>query len=288
MTGPANPMRLASALFAFSFASASLADGIPATDPLSYSGVLLNSVGAPVTSTVSARLSLWDDQTATLSASRKCETSVPALTPDSAGRFRITLEAACLGVVKANPNLWVQVEIGTTALPRSKLGAVPYAVEADRATTAATATTAQSASGALAQQVVPPGAVMAFDLAACPAGWTPLASAAGRTIVGVNAGSNGLSARALGATVGEERHTMTVAEMVSHDHPLVLNAHTPSGCGLWTINWNPGALANCSNTTSPPLLGGGLQNGMTILPNGSGTPFNVMQPSVVLLYCKKS
>jgi hypothetical protein len=121
------------------------ADGIPTSDPLAYSGVLLNSVGTPVTSTVTARLSLWDDQTATLTANRKCETSVPTLTPDSAGRFRILLEAACLAAVKTNPNLWVQVEIGTVALPRTKLGAVPYAVEADRAAVATNATSAAAA-----------------------------------------------------------------------------------------------------------------------------------------------
>jgi hypothetical protein len=120
-------------------ASGSLADGIPTIEPLAYSGVLQNSVGAPVTSTVSARLSLWDDQTATLSTNRKCETSVATLTPDSAGRFRIILEATCLAAVKTNPNLWVQVEIGATALPRTKLGAVPYAVEADRAGVASAA-----------------------------------------------------------------------------------------------------------------------------------------------------
>jgi hypothetical protein len=138
---------------ALCLATISRADGIPTTEPLAYSGVLLNSVGTPVTSAVSARLSLWDDQTATLSANKKCETSVPTLTPDSGGRFRIVLDPTCLPAVKTNPNLWVQIEIGTSALPRTKLGAVPYAVEADRAALATNAATANSAGGALATTV---------------------------------------------------------------------------------------------------------------------------------------
>jgi hypothetical protein len=46
--------------------------------------------------------------------------------------------------VHANPNVWVEVSVGGAALPRSKLGAVPYAVEAD---------TASNAVGALATKL---------------------------------------------------------------------------------------------------------------------------------------
>jgi hypothetical protein len=228
-----------------------------------------------------------------LAVNRRCEVR-SATTAVAQGRFRVVLPDVCVAAVQANPDLYVEIEILGDALPRQKIGAVPYAVESghavssDRAAVAVEAGRATTAGGALAQQVVPSGAVMAFDLAACPAGWTPMAAAAGRAIIGVNGGGNGLSPRALGATVGEERHTMTVAEMPSHYHNLVLNSFSPGACGLWTVNWNPGTIAACSDNTAPPLLGGGLQNAMTIQPNGSGAPFNVLPPSVALLYCRKT
>ena len=73
-----------------------------------------------------------------------------------------------MAAVRANPELWVQVEVDGKPFERRKLGAVPYAVEAERASGAA---------GALARDLVPAGAVMAFDLEACPPGWTPSSSA---------------------------------------------------------------------------------------------------------------
>jgi len=252
------------------------AAGVPETGTLVYAGVLQDSTGLP-TGTRPIAVELYGADAGGVALCRVAQDMAQV----TSGRFRIPLDTdpRCLAAVRANPDLWVDVQVDGHSIGRSKLAAVPYAVEAKRASEAA---------GALAEQVVPPGAVMAFDLAACPPGWTALAQAAGRSIVGVNAGGNGLSARALGATVGEEQHTMTVAEMPSHSHALVLNDYTPGSCGLWTINWNPGTLAACSTNSSPPLLGGGLQNGMTVQLSGNGAPFNVMPPSLALLYCKKS
>jgi hypothetical protein len=121
------------------------ADGIPTSQPLAYTGTLLNSIGAPVTTTTSLSLSLWDDPVATTTGNRKCEALAPNITPDAQGRFQVVLEAACLTAVKGNPNLWVQVQVGLSVLPRSKLSAVPYAVEADRAALATNATNAVTA-----------------------------------------------------------------------------------------------------------------------------------------------
>jgi len=136
-----------------------LADGPPTIEPLVYSGVLLNSVGVPVTSSNGIRLALFDSETLNLPANRRCETMTQTVTPDAQGRFRLPLEANCLAAVKGNPNLWVQLEVAGVTLPRSKLGAVPYAIEADRAlsalsaTNATNATNATAATGALATTV---------------------------------------------------------------------------------------------------------------------------------------
>jgi hypothetical protein len=114
-------------------AGLAVADGIPTMTPLTYSGVLQNSAGAPVTAQQSMQLTLWDDATANGSVNQKCVTPTQNVTPDSQGRFQIVLDQACFDAVRSNRNLWVQVQVGATVLPRSKLGAVPYAVEAGRA-----------------------------------------------------------------------------------------------------------------------------------------------------------
>lgn len=277
------------------FVGAASAAGIPATETLAYSGVIHDAQGRPIDDpALPIGVSLWDVPVNRDRVHRLCDVASATIAVTH-GRFRVPLLLPdCVDAVRAQSEVYVEISLGGLPLPRQKIGAVPYAVEAahalsaDRAAVAVEAGRATTAGGALAQQVVPSGAVMAFDLAACPAGWTPMASAAGRAIIGVNSGANGLSARALGATVGEERHTMTVAEMPSHYHNLVLNSYSPGACGLWTVNWNPGTIAACSDNTAPPLLGGGLQNAMTIQPNGSGTPFNVLPPSLTLLYCRKT
>ncbi len=79
------------------------------------------------------QVTLWDDAAANTSANQKCTTPTHNVTPDAQGRFQVILDQACFDAVKANPNLWVQVQVGATVLPRSKLGAVPFAVESGKA-----------------------------------------------------------------------------------------------------------------------------------------------------------
>lgn len=109
------------------------AEGIPTQTPLVYSGVLQTTAGAPITTAQSIQLSLWDDSAATAGANQKCVTATQSITPDAQGRFRITLDQQCLSAVRSAPNLWVQLQVGATVLPRTKLNAVPYAVEAGSA-----------------------------------------------------------------------------------------------------------------------------------------------------------
>ncbi|NCC53683.1 MAG: prepilin-type cleavage/methylation domain-containing protein [Spartobacteria bacterium] len=102
---------------------------------------------------------------------------------------------------------------------------------------------------------VPAGAVMAFDLFACPDGWVPLAAAENRFIIGV--GSDNTDP---GLTGGVESNSLTVADL-----PL-LAIPTPV---------NPAAL--------PP--------GASILvesTGGAGAPIENIPPYVSYLYCRKS
>jgi microcystin-dependent protein len=271
------------------FGFKALADGIPSPNPLYYSGTLT------VNGTRAITVNLWPD--GTTMGSPLC-TTVASTASVLNGRFRIALATTCKAIINQNNGVYVEVIDGATSLGRSPIGAVPYAVEADHAvnadnatnaTNATMAATAQAAGGTLAQQVVPSGAVMAFNLSACPTGWTAYAAAGGRTIIGVNAaGGNGLSQRNLGDTPGEETHTMLVSELVSHSHTILINsAGSGANEGTWNLNWGNAGVVG-SQSATPATLGAGIQNFMTEQPSGGGTPFNQMQPSVALLYCMKN
>src|SRR5262249_16350965 len=150
------------------------AEGVPVPNTLYYSGYLTDN-GAPVVGPTAITIKLWASETG--GATALCTTDA---TPDlKDGRFRIALASDCKQAVNANPNTWVEVIVGQKSLGlRAPIGAVPYAVEADHAVNAASATVAATANapgGSLAQLVVPSGAVMAFDLDACPPGWSPFA-----------------------------------------------------------------------------------------------------------------
>ena len=127
-------LALMTAAVALGLVGKAIADGIPTVTPLTYTGVLQNSNGTAVTTQRPMQLTLWDDATANASVNQKCVTPTQNVTPDAQGRFQVQLDQACFDAVKANPNLWVQLEVGGMTLPRTKIGAVPYAVEAGRST----------------------------------------------------------------------------------------------------------------------------------------------------------
>lgn len=127
------------AIVAMALPLALWADGAPT--PLTYSGVLLTSSGAPVTAPTAIGVSLWDSETSTLSISRRCQSTSQVRTPDAQGRFTVALDdTSCATAVQQTPNLWVEVQVaGVSLAPRTKLTATPYALEASRATVALTA-----------------------------------------------------------------------------------------------------------------------------------------------------
>ncbi len=104
------------------------ADGVPTTSPLYYGGVLEDG-GRPVEGMRNVTIRLWD---MAVGGTAACTTVAPN-TPFGAGRFRVEMDAACAAAVRANPNLWAEVLVDSTTFARTKLGAVPYALEAGRA-----------------------------------------------------------------------------------------------------------------------------------------------------------
>jgi hypothetical protein len=126
------------------------AAGIPDADVLTYTGYLEGADGQPLTSELSSiGLEVWD---AAQAGARVCDTSVEGVTPQ-AGRFQLVLPAECVDAVKATPDLWVDVKVEGASLGRTKLGAVPYAIEASHAKTADTALLATDATGVLAERI---------------------------------------------------------------------------------------------------------------------------------------
>ena len=72
---------------------------------------------------------------------------------------------------------------------------------------------------------VPSGAVMYFDLAACPVGWSQFADGAGRYVVGITEAAAGDSAN-LGAQVGTSLGNLEDRPVGAHTHVVSDPGHT--------------------------------------------------------------
>lgn len=123
----------------------------------------------------------------------------------------------------------------------------------------------------------PSGTLAAFNLAACPSGWTAATYAAGRVIVGAGSGA-GLSARTFGATGGEETHLQSVTELPQHAHTIGAR---------WS---DSGAFGSPPQQDAARFAAGGInaiRDDRTTSQVGGSQPFNVMQPFIVMTYCQK-
>jgi hypothetical protein len=111
------------------------ADGIPSTAAMTYGGTLTDLNGTPLTGSQNLQLTFWDAATA---GNQKC-TAGPTATALVAGTFQLALPDACTAAVHASPDLWVELFVNGASLGRTKLGAVPFAVEAAHASVATSA-----------------------------------------------------------------------------------------------------------------------------------------------------
>jgi hypothetical protein len=106
------------------------AAGIPAANALTYTGYLETPDGKPIGDAVKVTINVWD---AAKEGTKVCEADAAKLTP-VAGRFQVPLPD-CQEAVGQSPELWLEAVIDGTSLGRTKLGVVPYAVEANHAAT---------------------------------------------------------------------------------------------------------------------------------------------------------
>ena len=107
------------------------ASGIPKTDPLYYSGVLADTSGKMLSGSYFINVKLYKFASG---GTAKCSSGCSSETVTQ-GRFRVKLPSACITAIQKNPDLWTEVTMGTTScstkMGRQKIGAVPYAVEAE-------------------------------------------------------------------------------------------------------------------------------------------------------------
>jgi hypothetical protein len=147
-----------------------------------YSGRLTDSAGNPRTTTESIGVTLFS---AEVGGQSLCAASLPAVDLGATqGRFSVPLPELCVDAIAEAGDAWAQVKVGSTTLPRQKLGAVPFAVvareaqSADFATNAATASQAQSAQTAALATAVAANGVSSAALQAGVVDTTKLANGA--------------------------------------------------------------------------------------------------------------
>lgn len=119
---------------------------------------------------------------------------------------------------------------------------------------------------------VPAGAVQAFALTSCPSGWSAAPALAGRTIIGAGYGA-GLTGRALYETGGEEKHTISINEMPTHNHGVTEYSGTEGNGDYYYAHVDASVNGPSSNGTTYA---------------GGNQPHNNMQPYYALLYCIKN
>lgn len=116
------------------FAGHAIASGVPSVSPLTWSGVVTDDAGKPYPKAVPVSVAFYDGQNATTAACTSSTVQAQAGT----GYFEVVLPAECVKAVHDSADLWSEMTVGDgkTVLPRSRVGAVPYALEAQRASEA--------------------------------------------------------------------------------------------------------------------------------------------------------
>lgn len=136
---------------------------------------------------------------------------------------------------------------------------------------------------ALADGAVPPGAVMYFNLQACPPGWTEQVTARGRYIVGLPAGGTlfGTTGTPLGdkedRPVGQHTHAVTDP---GHSHTVGAFEGNAMNHNASPYNNLGGFIWNSTGNTSAATTG--------IAINGAGPVPGTNAPYIQLLVCQKN
>ncbi|SRR6266700_979301 len=111
-----------------------------------------------------------------------------------------------------------------------------------------------------------------------------------KTPVGVGGVGTATLSNTVGSTGGEETHIMSISEMPSHSHAITDPGHTHnitqgngSGADTTRIQANFG-----NNTSLGSFTSQSSTTGIVINSSGTGTAFNQMQPSAVIMFIIKT
>lgn len=154
------------------------AEGIPASDTLTYAGVLTDANGLALSGSRTVKVQLWKQAAAGEEACPPATSSQPLV----AGGFQVVLHADCTIAVHAYSDLWVEVTVDTSPMGRTKLGAVPYALEAQHAS---------NASGKLAAALQDLGTRLGAVYASAPGGSPANAAASCSALLATGVSSSG-------------------------------------------------------------------------------------------------
>ena len=137
-------------------------------EALAYSGVLTDSAGDPRQTTDTIQVKLFAAQSG---GNALCAGSVAAVDLGaSQGRFRVPLPALCSDVISDNGDVWAEVTVASTTLPRQRLGATAFAVSARDAQRADLADFAETvADGSITDTKLAPALAASFASAAAVA-----------------------------------------------------------------------------------------------------------------------
>jgi hypothetical protein len=107
------------------------AGGVPATAALRYAGKFEDAKGEPITGQHAVQINFWDSEMPSNSAPL-CFTRSQRMALDE-GRFSIALPDKCADAIRDHADVWSEVLLDGVSMGTTKLGAVPYALEAEHA-----------------------------------------------------------------------------------------------------------------------------------------------------------
>ncbi len=141
------------------------ADGVPQRQPLWYSGTVADAGGRVLDANYNIKLGLYEQRHPQAGEMPVCSVKAEN-TRIASGRFRVDA-SECAAALQANPDLFAELTVSDDSnagkpFERAKVGAVPFAFEAQHAVNG-----------------VPAGAIVMFA-GSCPAGWTEYAPLRGR------------------------------------------------------------------------------------------------------------
>lgn len=192
--------------------------GVPTT--VQHQGRLLDAAGGPLNGVLPIEVRLWN---AGAGGSQVWMEPFAAVRVDDGYYSLILGNSAPLDADLLDDPLWIEVSVDGRAVGRTPLASAPSAIVAqsvrggvvDASELRVNGEPVVGNDGVLL--AVPSGAVMFFDLGACPDGWTALTEARGRTIVGAS------SPGGVGSMVGtalEDRGQRVITDVPAHQHAV--------------------------------------------------------------------